>query len=520
MIYIDENIKADPQIKLTDSIDGLLGFWEPIRYGGFKQKNFISGEIQTDGFLKYLWDQRYFYADKNRRKFWSFSQTYAGTNRTRINSAGLLETVATNVPVIDHTGTSLTPALRLEPAGTNLLFGDNDFDAAHGWTLEAGTTSVKDSVGPDGTANSATTVSDISVVVVALLRREFFKSASDSTTKFQDSLSFKKTTASASFPIFAVFFTGVADRYGGYCFNTDTGTVTLWDLNSAANIGYAVKDEGEFWRLTVWATDNGANTTVAFRLFPAANTDGGATRYAATVGSCVIANGMLTTGSIPSSYFAGAASQGAEQASGTLTIGKSYIITATEVDHFFAGCAVSNYFIAAAETALDANNKVKEHGTVRLSESNTTTLAIPAAVAAALADTGTIVIKGRFTFARAAGVVTGILTSDTTNKLIYTTTAAGNISSDDGTTVAENTGAYTANTDWKIALKWPSDTNKYRIGIDVDGAGIVWGTEVAFDGSFATGANLILGHILHGPTWIKWVKMYDSILTDAQINSM
>ena len=165
---------------------------------------------------------------------------------------------------------------------------------------------------------------------------------------------------------------------------------------------------------------------------------------------------------------------------------------------------------------------VKEHGTVRLSEANTVTLAMPAAVTAMLAaGTGTIVIKGRFAFARAAGVVTNILAATAaTNSLVYTTTAAGNITSNDGTTIAENTGAYTANTDWKIALKFPSDTDKYRIGIDVAGAGIVCGTEVAFDGDFTTGANLILGYVLHGATWIKWVKFFDKVLTNDKINSL
>jgi len=165
---------------------------------------------------------------------------------------------------------------------------------------------------------------------------------------------------------------------------------------------------------------------------------------------------------------------------------------------------------------------VKEHGTVRLSEANTTTLAIPADVSTMLAaGTGTIVIKGRFAFARAAGVITNILASAAaTNSLIYTTTAVGNITSNDGTTIAENTGAYTANTDWKIALKFPSDTDKYRIGIDVAGAGIVWGTEVAFDGAFTATANLILGYVLHGATWIKYLKIYDKVLTDAQINAL
>ena len=43
-----------------------------------------------------------------------------------------------------------------------------------------------------------------------------------------------------------------------------------------------------------------------------------------------------------------------------MSIGSIYIITATEVNHFFTGSAIGDYFIAAAATALDANNKVQE----------------------------------------------------------------------------------------------------------------------------------------------------------------
>jgi hypothetical protein len=50
------------------------------------------------------------------------------------------------------------------------------------------------------------------------------------------------------------------------------------------------------------------------------------------------------------------------QNSGTLTIGTTYQIISTETDHFYAGCAVNDVFEAAAETALDANNTVKEVG--------------------------------------------------------------------------------------------------------------------------------------------------------------
>ena len=50
---------------------------------------------------------------------------------------------------------------------------------------------------------------------------------------------------------------------------------------------------------------------------------------------------------------------GEEVATGTLTIGTLYQITATEKDHFYAGCKIGDVWTAAAATALDADNKVK-----------------------------------------------------------------------------------------------------------------------------------------------------------------
>jgi len=51
---------------------------------------------------------------------------------------------------------------------------------------------------------------------------------------------------------------------------------------------------------------------------------------------------------------------GAEQASGALTIGKWYSITASQTNYFYTGSAIDDKFLATAATALNANNKVKE----------------------------------------------------------------------------------------------------------------------------------------------------------------
>ena len=556
-----------------------------------------------------------------------------------------------HTPVIDYVNGE--PYVRLEPAAANLLFSSRTFTAAAGWTLSNATT-AKDAVGIDGVANSGTTVTDASANYGKFIRG-ISKSASDSTTYFLNSIYVKKVTSTSAYPILEVSFIDVSTKYAQCIINHITGVLTANPANAAANASFTIEDKGLWWKVSASATDNGANTTAAFSLYPAGSSDG-TTLSATAQGSCVIDAAMLTTGSIPSSYFAGAAAIGSELvtdgtfdvvttgealSSGLLTIGNCYkIATRTDGDFVAAGAPDNNvgtYFNATTTGAglLDAgdtanpitftnwtagagwapqatagaltgkaqkiagtsstfwqngvvsadsvfrfgtvatvsagtcyfysygqsvgttinvsgtftdykiiptsipntragfiadaafvgtidNFSVKEHGTVRLSEANTTTLAIPAAVAAILAaGTGTIVIKGRFAFARAAGVVTAILSSqNATASLAYTTTAAGNLSSFDATTVAESTGAYAANVDWKIAITFPSSAGKYRIGVDADGAGIVQGAEVAFDGDFTTGVNLILGRVLHGATWIEWIEIFDEVITDAQIDGM
>ena len=56
--------------------------------------------------------------------------------------------------------------------------------------------------------------------------------------------------------------------------------------------------------------------------------------------------------------------------------------------------------------------------------------------------------------------------------------------------------------------------------VEVDGGAIQWGAAVAYDGAFATGANLLLGHTLQGPMKIKGIKIYKRILSDGEINAL
>ena len=77
---------------------------------------------------------------------------------------------------------------------------------------------------------------------------------------------------------------------------------------------------------------------------------------------------------------------------------------------------------------------------------------------------------------------------------------------------------FSANTWYKLVIKWSSTTLKMRVGVD-SGAGIVWGVEVAFDGSYTLGVALRLAYGLFGPIWLRDLRLYDIVLTDSQINA-
>jgi len=77
------------------------------------------------------------------------------TTATRVNSLGLIESVAVNVPRIDYTNGSC-PSLLVEPQRTNLLTYSNSFISGTGWSTAGSTVTITPNFGisPDGTQNS------------------------------------------------------------------------------------------------------------------------------------------------------------------------------------------------------------------------------------------------------------------------------------------------------------------------------------------------------------------------------
>ena len=74
------------------------------------------------------------------------------TTATRVNSAGLIESVAINVPRLDYTD-STCPSLLLEPQRTNLALYSEQFDNG-AWTKTGVTISSNATTSPDGTTSA------------------------------------------------------------------------------------------------------------------------------------------------------------------------------------------------------------------------------------------------------------------------------------------------------------------------------------------------------------------------------
>ena len=223
--------------------------------------------------------------------------TYAGTTRTQHNwITGELETIGANILRFDVDGALF------EGASENILLQSRTFTAAAGWT-PTGVTTAKNKTGVDGVANSATTVTDFDTDIFAdTVFRSISKSASDSTTYFTASIFIKKTTGATTFPALGLIFTGGTSKYAYFCLETDGGTATAVSFNTAANIGFTIESAGSFWRLSVWGTDNGTNTSIVFDFYPAFNADASNTEDTSVTGSAIIDAAQLELSAYPTSY--------------------------------------------------------------------------------------------------------------------------------------------------------------------------------------------------------------------------
>ena len=179
------------------------------------------------------------------------------TTATRVNSAGLIESVASNVPRLDYSN-GTCPSILVEPQRTNLALRSQEFDNAS-WSKGTITTITANTViSPDGTQNADTVTCNGSGVI------------------FTRQVAYSGTTAKCSNSIYAkkgntryFGFRNFGDSGGLHdVFDFDTKT---WTQNTSAILSYEELDNGWF-RLKSVNSDSLGNYFISF--FPTENTSG------------------------------------------------------------------------------------------------------------------------------------------------------------------------------------------------------------------------------------------------------
>jgi len=501
--------------------------------------------------------------------------THAGTNRTRISyTTGLFESVPANKSRHEEVGGRR--AVLVEPAGANILLQGRNFDQAP-WQDYNTPALAQDETGVDGEANKAWTFTDNSAAQRNGRLQGF--AITKNNDVYTASIFVKKTTSATTFP--GIQFLFKTSFVGASC-TIDTNNGTLTDRDIGAPSSKSISDAGEFWLVSISKENNSVSDILELYLQPAVESspiDG--TWINAPQGSAVFDMAQLEISSFPSSVIDNdGVSEGAEIATGTLPANKVYKITADAGDHFFTGSVVNNYFISAGTETCDASNKVKEHGTVRQTESGyplwdlppdifaealggeessgTTSAAKTYKITATETDhfyVGSAVgeyfsslaigLDGnnkvqevtnawdgepphitlaswvRFGYDKqATGVNKGIISiRDSASSLLFNYTANGELRSSDGSTSAINTVAYASNTWYLLVMQTYVEDNvyKFRVGYRTEGGTIQWGTAQNFDGAFTTGSYLRLFYDGFGPTWLSDLRIYKRVLGDMEI---
>lgn len=428
---------------------------------------FASGQFglfQPDSSLEFqLSAQNHRPVDQNTGDEGTF--TYTGTNRTFVDpDTGVLRSSVANKIIREKVGGHYS--WRLEAESTNIWLEKLSDWAASDCTIVKNTTSWK------GAANEAYTMT---------------------------------ATADGAFVASAVFSSAHLDHTGSWALRCKTGTVTV----------YLSIDGGVGWEV--------ATLTTSYRWFSI---------YKSAINPQLMIY-LITSGDeievdliqLETKPFASSpidntgVTEGAIQSSGSLTVGKPYrIISRTEQD-FTADGAPSNdvntFFVATGtNVTLDADDTVREWGTVRAGEEGALTFPLPNNLFDSDFTAIINVMHGASWYDVAAGDC-GLLSFDGNAKSgIYLD--SGVLNSFDGTTENEYGSAHLAD-EWMTYFVRATGSN-FDVGRVTPND--VFQKQDSWDGAFTEGANLVFGVGLNHPIHIKDAKFYNRALSDAEIEAL
>jgi hypothetical protein len=209
------------------------------------------------------------------------------TTATRVNSSGLIESVASNVPRLDYTDGSC-PSILVEPQRTNLLTYSEQFENAN-WVKINSTITANATTSPDGNTNAD----------------ELFDNSTNGVHRVQQSITIANTTnytftcygkKNTLNHIILKIFDGTTDF--ATLFNLNTGTV----VSSVGTVTASIELFNTYYRCRFTFTSTNTNA-IALILLSNGTIDGvGNSSYVGSGQSVYIWGAQLEQGAYPTSY--------------------------------------------------------------------------------------------------------------------------------------------------------------------------------------------------------------------------
>ena len=200
------------------------------------------------------------------------------TTATRVNSAGVIESVAINVPRLDYPPLGGCPSILVEPLRTNLILQSQDISSADWVKGNAPTITTNIAVAPDGTTTADGIKADDALTFKIISQTKIVTANSTVTS----SVFVKKETSQTNFGGFAFIFTGGTTKILRLSVDAVLGIVQSIAGNTLTDTTN-VEDYGTYWRISATTTDNGSNTSLQYVYYATASTNG--TNFTQGVGS-------------------------------------------------------------------------------------------------------------------------------------------------------------------------------------------------------------------------------------------
>ena len=242
------------------------------------------------------------------------------TTATRVNSAGLIESVAINVPRLDYLNASC-PSLLVEPQRTNLILHSENWSAL--WSLLRVTNSANSTTSPDGTL-SADQLLDTAVAGTHVAIQTITKAASPIT--YTASIYLKPNVRTRG-------ELRVSDQNGNgvrNTFNLSNGTIgtqVTFGTGFTA-VAATITSVGNGWyRMSLMATTN-SSTTLGHEIY--ISNDSGNTSYTGNGSGFYVWGAQLEVGSYPTSYIPTTSAAVTRNADAIYKTGISSLINSTE----------------------------------------------------------------------------------------------------------------------------------------------------------------------------------------------